>query len=116
MSDEVSRREFAKIAGLSAAGLAAPQAAEARPAPAPRSANAFPPGFLWGTATSSYQVEGAVHEDGRGPSIWDTFTRVPGKIEDGSNGDRANEHYHRFADDIRLIAELGCKAYRFSIA
>ncbi|MBR0830350.1 beta-glucosidase [Bradyrhizobium manausense] len=116
MSDEVSRREFAKIAGLSAAGLGAPQVVEAKPAAAPRNAAGFPPGFLWGTATSSYQVEGAVTEDGRGPSIWDTFTRVPGKIEDGSSGDRANEHYHRYKDDIRLIAELGCKAYRFSIA
>ncbi|MGY4481099.1 beta-glucosidase/6-phospho-beta-glucosidase/beta-galactosidase [Bradyrhizobium sp. LM3.2] len=76
----------------------------------------FPAGFLWGTATSSYQVEGAVNEDGRGPSIWDKFVRIPGKIEDGSTGDRANEHYHRYKEDIALIKELGCKAYRFSVA
>ncbi|MGY8682257.1 GH1 family beta-glucosidase [Bradyrhizobium sp. UFLA05-153] len=117
MSDKVSRRQFAKIAGLSAAGMAAPgQSVEAKPDAGPRSSRGFPPGFLWGTATSSYQVEGAVTEDGRGPSIWDIFTRVAGKIEDGTNGDRANEHFHRYKDDIALIKELGCKAYRFSIA
>ena len=117
MQDKVSRRQFAKIAGLSAAGMTAPgQSVEAKPGSAPRVAGGFPPGFLWGTATSSYQVEGAVNEDGRGASIWDTFTRVAGKIEDGTNGDRANEHYHRYKDDIALIKELGCKAYRFSVA
>ena len=73
-------------------------------------------GFVWGTATSSYQVEGAVDEDGRGASIWDKFVRIPGKIEDGTTGDRANEHYHRYKEDIALIKELGCKAYRFSVA
>ncbi|MDE2377711.1 GH1 family beta-glucosidase [Bradyrhizobium sp.] len=117
MSKKVSRRQFAKIAGLSAAGMASPvQSAEAKPQAAARQAGGFPPGFVWGTATSSYQVEGAVNEDGRGPSIWDSFTRIPGKIEDGSNGDRANEHFHRYKGDIRLIRELGCKAYRFSVA
>ncbi|MGY4326563.1 hypothetical protein ACVWWG_000977 [Bradyrhizobium sp. LB7.2] len=111
MSDKVSRRQFAKIAGLSAAGLANPlEAAEIKRAPAPRGMDGFPAGFLWGTATSSYQVEGAVNEDGRGPSIWDKFVRIPGKIEDGSTGDRANEHYHRYEEDIALIKELGCKA------
>src|SRR6516225_2028522 len=121
MPDKFSRRQFAKIAGLSAAGMANPVQSqearqEARPASTVRQAGSFPQGFVWGTATSSYQVEGAVTEDGRGASIWDVFTRAPGKIEDGSNGDRANDHYHRFKDDIRLIRELGCKAYRFSIA
>ena len=71
---------------------------------------------MWGTATSAYQIEGAVNEDGRGRSIWDTFTHTPGKIEDGTTGDRANEHYHRYKEDIGLIRELGAKAYRFSIA
>ncbi|MFX8573842.1 family 1 glycosylhydrolase, partial [Acinetobacter baumannii] len=59
---------------------------------------------------------GAVNEDGRGASIWDSFVRIPGKIEDGTTGDRANEHYHRYKDDIALIRDLGCKAYRFSVA
>ena len=78
--------------------------------------NGFPSGFTWGAATASYQVEGAVSADGRGPSIWDTFAHTPGRIADGTNGDVAVDHYHRFADDIRLLADLGLKAYRFSIA
>ncbi len=117
MSDKVSRRQFAKLAGLSAAGIANPlEAAETKPAPAPRGVDGFPAGFVWGTATSSYQVEGAVDVDGRGASIWDKFVRIPGKIEDGTTGDRAVEHYRRYKEDIALIKELGCKAYRFSVA
>ena len=76
----------------------------------------FPPSFVWGTATSSYQIEGAAHEDGCGESIWDRFSHTPGKIEDGSTGDVACDHYHRWRDDIELMKELGLQAYRFSIA
>ena len=76
----------------------------------------FPRDFVWGTATAAYQIEGAVSEDGRGASIWDTFSRRPGAIADGTNGDVAVDHYHRYADDIRPMAELGTGAYRFSIA
>jgi beta-glucosidase len=76
----------------------------------------FPEGFSWGVATSAYQIEGAVNEDGRGLSIWDTFTHMPGKIEGGGTGDVACDHYHRWREDIDLIAELGVDAYRFSIA
>jgi beta-glucosidase len=72
--------------------------------------------FLWGTATSSCQIEGAVDEDDRGKSIWDIFSHTPGKIEDGFSGDRANEHYHRYKEDVRLIKALGVKTYRFSMA
>jgi beta-glucosidase len=79
-------------------------------------AASFPRGFLWGTATSAYQVEGAVHEDGRGLSIWDTFCRVPGKIRDGSSGDVSADHYHRYKEDVALMKALGTGAYRFSIA
>jgi beta-glucosidase len=117
MFGKFSRRHFAKLAGLSALGIAArpadaaAQAAAERPAPA-----SFPKDFVWGTATSAYQIEGAVNEDGRGRSIWDTFSHTPGKIEDHTTGDRANEHYHRYKEDIGLIRELGAKAYRFSIA
>ncbi|MBR1160347.1 GH1 family beta-glucosidase [Bradyrhizobium elkanii] len=114
MFGKFSRRQFAGLAGLSALGLTGPAEAANR-ASRPDGTN-FPAGFVWGTATSSYQIEGAVNEDGRGPSIWDTFTHTSGKIEDGSTGDRANDHYHRYKEDVRLIKELGAKAYRFSIA
>jgi beta-glucosidase len=70
---------------------------------------AFPQDFLWGTATSAYQIEGAVNEDGRGVSIWDTFAHTPGKIKNGTNADVANDHYHRYRDDVRLMKELGDK-------
>ena len=76
----------------------------------------FPKDFLWGTATSSYQIEGAVNEDGKGQSIWDVFTHVPGTVKDRSNGDVAIDHYHRFREDIRLMAKMGIRNYRFSIS
>src|SRR5471030_2487844 len=72
--------------------------------------------FLLGVATASYQIEGAVHEDGRLPSIWDTFCATPGKTHLGDNGDVACDHYHRYAQDVALLADLGFDAYRFSIA
>ncbi|MDR2373476.1 MAG: beta-glucosidase [Bifidobacteriaceae bacterium] len=76
----------------------------------------FPDGFGWGTATASYQIEGAPTADGRGPSIWDTFSHTPGKIVDGTNGDRACDHYNRYLDDVELLAGLGAPYYRFSLA
>ena len=76
----------------------------------------FPPHFLWGVASSSYQIEGAVNEDGRGASIWDTFCHQPGKVRDGETGDVAADHYHRWREDVGIMADLGVKAYRFSIA
>ena len=79
-------------------------------------AHAFPSDFLWGTATASYQIEGAAHVDGRGVSIWDTFSRTEGKVKNGDTGDVACDHYNRFPEDIALMQELGVKAYRFSIA
>jgi beta-glucosidase len=80
------------------------------------SQRAFPDGFVWGAATSSYQIEGAVDVDGRGPSIWDTFSRTPGMVRDGDTGDVAADHYHRWAEDVAIMGELGLGAYRFSIA
>nr|WP_307844309.1 GH1 family beta-glucosidase [Actinospica acidithermotolerans] len=76
----------------------------------------FPQGFRWGVSTASYQIEGAVREDGRGPSIWDTFTHQPGRIKNGDTGDVACDHYHRWPEDVALMADLGIDAYRFSIA
>jgi beta-glucosidase len=116
MAGKFSRRNFAKLAGLAGLGMFGPAAAQdskiiAAPEPAK-----FPAGFVWGTATSAYQIEGAVNEDGRGPSIWDIFSHTPGKIGDNTNADRANDHYHRYKEDVGLIKDLGAKAYRFSIA
>ncbi|MFF4775192.1 GH1 family beta-glucosidase [Microtetraspora fusca] len=72
--------------------------------------------FLWGTATASYQIEGAVSEDGRGVSIWDTFSHEPGRVRDGHTGDVACDHYHRWPEDVALMADAGLNAYRFSVA
>ena len=80
------------------------------------SINHFPPGFVWGVATSSFQIEGAAAEAGKGPSIWDGFCRVPGAIADASDGDIACDHYHRWAEDLDLVAGLGVNAYRFSVS
>ncbi len=76
----------------------------------------FPQDFTWGTATASYQIEGAFDEEGRGMSIWDTFSRTPGKVKNGDTGDVADDHYHRYKDDIQLMKDLNISAYRLSIA
>ena len=76
----------------------------------------FPPGFVWGAATASYQVEGAVGAGGRGESIWDRFAHTPGRVAGGDTGDVACDHYHRYREDVALMAELGLDAYRFSVA
>lgn len=76
----------------------------------------YPEGFVWGVSTASYQVEGAVAEDGRAPSVWDTFTAQPGRVADGSDGSVACDQYHRYPEDVALMRELGVDAYRFSIA
>jgi len=76
----------------------------------------FPQGFLWGSATAAYQVEGAAHTDGRRDSIWDVFCRIPGKVTGGDDGEVACDHYHRMPDDVAMMAELGLQAYRFSIS
>ncbi len=124
MKNRFSRRTFAKIAGAAAlasttelpsafAANALPQAGSAAQGAGLRS---FPRDFLWGTATAAYQVEGAVKEDGRGPSIWDTFSHTPGKTVNNATGDIANDHYHLYKGDVQLMKALGAKAYRFSIA
>jgi len=120
MFNRLSRRAFARLA--SAAALAPPALralAEGTAAQAPAAnhiALTFPKGFLWGSATASYQVEGAVNEDGRGPSIWDVFSHTPGKTNDGDTGDVANDHYHLYKQDVALMKDLGLKTYRFSVS
>src|SRR6266567_1539298 len=86
---------------------------ETRSVPTPVS---FPPDFLWGAATSAYQIEGAVHEDGRAPSMWDPFAAVPGATYQGQTGEIAVDHYHRMEDDVALMAELNLSIYRFSLS
>ena len=81
-----------------------------------RTRAAFPPGFLWGTATAAYQIEGSPEADGKGTSIWDTFAHTPGRIAEGSTGDIACDHYVRWPEDVALMAELGVNAYRFSVS
>ncbi|MEV4410731.1 GH1 family beta-glucosidase [Catellatospora sp. NPDC049609] len=87
------------------------------PQPAPTSLGLqFPDGFIWGAATSAYQIEGAAAVDGRGPSTWDTFSKTSGRVRNGDHGDVAADHYHRWAEDLDLIRDLGLRSYRFSIS
>jgi beta-glucosidase len=121
MSAHTSRRQFVKVAAGAALGAAVvPSGSSAQPpkeqlatAPAGRE---FPKDFFWGTATSAYQIEGAWNEDGKGKSIWDTYAHTPGKIANGDTGDVANDHYHRYKEDVAIMKEIGAKAYRFSIS
>src|SRR6201994_3921181 len=116
MLPKFSRRHLMQFAGLTSLGVVSRRAwAQGAAMDSPGVAR-FPGGFVWGTATSAYQIEGAVNEDGRGLSIWDTFSHTPGKIADHTHPDRANDHYHRYKEDVALIKALGVKAYRFSIA
>ncbi len=75
-----------------------------------------PHDFVWGVSTSSYQIEGAAHEDGRGESVWDVYCRQPGTVANGDTGDVACDHYHRYGEDVALMRDLGIRAYRFSVA
>jgi len=116
----ISRRSFSSLVATAASAfLRFPQGLHAasfnqneRPAVKLR----FPPGFLWGSATASYQVEGAVREDGRSPSVWDTFAHTAGKTHEGQTGDVADDFYHRFPTDTALMKELGLKTFRFSVS
>jgi beta-glucosidase len=114
----ISRRNFAQLLGLStgAAVLPATRTAVAGLPEKTAGKRSFPEGFVWGTATSAYQIEGAPEEDGRGLSIWDTFSRVKKNTYTGDNGDTADDHFHRYREDIGIMRGLGVKAYEFSIS
>jgi beta-glucosidase len=117
-TNDMTRRQLARTllaaAAVSATGIVRPAATQAAAAtPQPLS---FPPDFLWGCATSAYQIEGAVNEDGRGKSIWDIFSHTPGKTFDGQTGDVADDSYHRYKEDVQLLKTLGVKMYRFSLS
>jgi beta-glucosidase len=114
-----SRRTFARLLGITAGTASLPAFGSAiSPArePSPAAPHRFPDGFIWGSATASYQVEGAVNADGRGRTIWDTFSHTPGKTVDGDTGDVADDDYDRYKEDVQLMKALGLKACRFSVA
>ena len=119
----MDRRYFLQAAAVAAALEQLPEGTLTRVSdlfdadqPAKRPPHRFPANFWWGAATAAYQLEGAAAEDGRKPSIWDTFSHTPGKVVNGDTGDVACDHYHRYKDDVKLIAELGVKHYRFSVS
>ncbi|MGH9729557.1 MAG: GH1 family beta-glucosidase [Candidatus Acidiferrales bacterium] len=126
VSHDFTRREFLSVSGASAFALAnlraanaathllknpIAQASSASPTPSP-----FPKNFLWGASTSAYQIEGAAREGGKGLSVWDEFVQQPGKIRDGQTGDVACDFYHRYAEDIAHMRDMGLTAFRFSIS
>ena len=111
------RRDLLKGVALGGAAAAATEAGGVRAqAPAGGTDRRFPAGFQWGCATASYQIEGAVHEDGRGETIWDVFSHTPGKIANNATGDVACDSYHRYKEDARLLKDMGVSTYRMSIA
>jgi beta-glucosidase len=117
----IARRTLlaAALGGVATVSAGCRPAASNRRASTDRSSAAsarFPSGFTWGAATSAYQVEGAATADGRGPSVWDTFSRQPGKVRNGDTGDVSTDHYHRWADDVELMKSLGLTGYRFSVS
>jgi len=125
LNNSFDRRTFIKTApalSLAAAGALGFGSSAARGDAAPESVGApsagsgFPPGFVWGVATAAPQIEGAAYTDGKGPSIWDVWAKIPGNIKNGDNLDVACDHYHLYPDDFRLMADLGVKNYRMSIA
>ena len=110
----INRRELLKSAGALGLSPALPRVSSA--APAPTSTRPFPENFVWGSATAAYQVEGAVHLDGRGPSIWDTWSHQPGNVVHNDTGDVADDFFDRYPSDVALMKSLGLRGCRFSIA
>ena len=113
MPHSFTRRHFAKLAGSLPL---VPAVASAQATVITPDSRRFPPDFVWGTATSAYQIEGSVTAEGRGPSIWDRYAHLPGKIHGNDHGDHASDHFARYKEDVALMKALGVTAYRFSIA
>jgi beta-glucosidase len=115
----ITRRLFGKTAAASAAaafsGLSFPKMAFGQSQPEPSSLH-YPKGFIWGCATAAYQIEGGAKEDGRGPSLWDIFSHTPGKTHEGETGDVADDSYHLYKEDVKLLKALGVGAYRMSMS
>jgi beta-glucosidase len=113
----LTRRQFGKTVAAAAAatyaGVALPRFALGEPQP---SMLHYPKGFLWGCATAAYQIEGGAADDGRGPSVWDTFSHTPGKTNHGETGDVADDSYHLYKEDVQLLKNLGVSTYRMSIS
>ena len=120
MTTRFSRRSFASLFGKAAAVTAAAPlispAVQAAALPATTNVAGFPRDFLWGTATASYQVEGSARKEGRGPSIWDTFSHTSGKVDQGDTGDIADDFMNRYRNDVGLMADLGVRSFRFSVS
>src|SRR5215471_12016230 len=100
---------------MKSAGTGSPRTGSQSVAETPVPSLALPSSFKWGVSTAAYQIEGAVAEDGRGPSIWDLFGKQAGKIANGDTGDVACDHYHRYKEDVALMKRLGAQVYRFSV-
>src|ERR1035438_9107318 len=115
--ETITRRQFSKTlaaaSAAAAAGIALPKFAFPQK---PGGDLSFPKGFQWGCATAAYQIEGGARDDGRGPSVWDTFSHTPGKTVNGDTGDVADDSYHRYKEDVQLLKNLGVSAYRMSIS
>jgi len=116
MTNQLTRRHLGRLALAATAASKLHSLAFAQPRDMELRKASFPKGFLWGTATASYQVEGATMAEGRGPSIWDIFSHTPGKVANNDNGDFAVDEFHRYKEDIHLLQELGVKTFRFSVA
>src|SRR4051812_33382221 len=117
MKNGISRRELAAALTLAGAGGTAERAFTADTSSnTGRDLYSFPKDFIWATATAAYQIEGAVAEDGRKPSVWDTYSHTPGKVANGDTGDVAVDDYHRYKETIQMLKWLGAQAYRLSVA
>src|ERR1700759_1066258 len=116
---DITRRSFGRTVAASAAaalsGISIPRLAWGQARPEANELR-FPKGFLWGCATAAYQVEGGAKDDGRGPSTWDVFSHTPGKTHDGDTGDVADDSYHLYKEDVKLLKAVGVGGYRMSIS